>query len=93
MTELTRLLDLSAADAIPPEVAPLIKGLLEGTIKQMVVIFEDADGNFHDCFPVLDDNCSRLAMLGAMDVVKRDYMRAHVEARIEYAEIDPDDDD
>ena len=92
MTDLARRLDLSAVDAIPPEAAPLIRGLIEGTIKQMVVIFETSDGNFCDCFPILDDDCNRYAMLGAIEVLKRDYMRSQIEARVNYAPAEDDAD-
>lgn len=73
-------------DVIPAEVKPLVQLLLEGRIKQMVVIAELDNGNILDCFPILDDSAHRYAMVGAIENVKRDYMREHIQSRTTYIE-------
>lgn len=91
---LNKLLGACAEGAVPPEVAPPVQALLEGRVKQCVIIFEDSNGDFLDCYPILDDNASRLAMLGAIETVKRDYMRSEIDSRVryEYAQDDEDGD-
>lgn len=78
-------------DVLPESVAPLVQAIIEGRVKQMCIIVELDDGNFMDCYPVIDDECNRYSMLGAIEVLKRDYMRTHIESRIQYVEQDDED--
>jgi hypothetical protein len=78
--------DSEILDVIPEEIKPIVKLLLEGRIKQMVVIAELDDGNILDCYPVLDDSAHRYAMVGAIENLKRDYMRSHIQSRVPYVE-------
>lgn len=78
-------------DAIPETLKPILAGLLEGRIKQLVVIAEMDDGCIMDCFPVFDSDANRYVMVGALEVMKRDYMREQVQARIQYAIADEED--
>lgn len=73
-------------DVIPAEVKPLVQLLLEGRVKQMVVIAEMDNGNILDCFPILDETANRYAMVGAIENLKRDYMREQIQSRTTYIE-------
>lgn len=83
--DVNRLIGAPADGVLPAEVAPIVHAILEGRIAQLVVIAQTTDGNVLSAFPTIEpDACNRFAMLGAFDVVKRDYMREHIEARIAY---------
>lgn len=70
---------------LPPEIAPIVQAIIEGRIAQIVLAAETTDGTILSAFPTLDDQrVNRFAMIGALDVLKRDYMREHIQARIEY---------
>jgi hypothetical protein len=73
-------------DVIPEEIKPIVKLLLEGRIKQMVVIAELDTEYILDCYPILDDSANRYAMVGAIENLKRDYMRSHIQSRVPYVE-------
>lgn len=78
-------------DVLPPEVAPLVQALLEGRVKQVAIIAELENGVFMDCYPILDPRSNRLAMIGAIDVLKRDYMREEIQSRVDYEPRNEDD--
>lgn len=82
--ELKRLVGELSPDVMPEQLKPLISGLLDGTIRQFAVIMEHDDGTFSDCFPTTGENPNRFAMIGALEVLLRDYMRVHIDSRIEY---------
>jgi hypothetical protein len=85
-------LDLSAG-AIPDEVKVIVQLLIEGRIKQLIVIAEIEDGKFLDgVFIQQPNDCNRYAMIGALDVSKRDYMRMEIQSRVPYLEPGMDDD-
>lgn len=78
-------------DAMPPEVARLVKYLIEGRVKQLIVIAELDDGTVLDGMKIIEGDANRYVMVGALESAKRDYMRANIQARIEYEEADPDE--
>lgn len=84
--DVAAMIGAGADDVIPPQIAPLLKALLEGRVKQMVVIAEMDDGAIMDAFPIIDDKANRFAMLGAIETVKRDYMRCELQSRVEYVQ-------
>lgn len=76
--------EIQPVDAMPEEVRTLVQMILEGRVKQFAIIIEDERGCFFDKFPVLDDSASRMGMIGALEVLKRDYMRLFISSRVEY---------
>jgi hypothetical protein len=86
--DLSKLIGMVAEGVIPEEIAPLVEALIEGRVKQFAAVAELDDGTVIDAFPVLDETANRMVMVGALEVVKRDYMRIHVRSRVEYVEID-----
>lgn len=99
---MSRNLDFTHIDAspLPDEVKELVSGLLEGRVKTLIVVAELQDNDFLEgIFVDLDGNTShRYAVIGAIESVKRDFMRMEVESRVEYLELDDisirsDDDD
>ena len=88
------------ADALPDEVKTLVVNLLEGRIKSLIIIAElqDQAGFPEGVFVDMEGGESnRYAVIGALESVKRDFMRMEVESRVDYVEIDDivfmDDDD
>lgn len=81
------------AGAMPEQVRELVQALIEGRVKQMLIIAEMREGTVFDGFHIIDDDANRYTMLGALETLKRDYMRAQIQPRIEYQEKDQDDDD
>lgn len=75
------------AGAMPEEVSALVTALLEGRVKQMLLIVELEDNKIMDMFKIIAPDSNRYSMLGAIEVVKRDYMREQTQARIEYQPI------
>lgn len=84
--DLERLIGGCDENAVPQEIAPIVQALIEGRIKQLVLIAEMEDGRFMDAFPILDDSAHRFGMVGAMECVRRDYMRSQIESRVSYVE-------
>ncbi len=89
--DINKLIGESQEGVLPEQVAPLVQAIIEGRVKQMCLIVEMADGCFMDCYPILDDGCNRFAMVGAIEVLKRDYMRTHIQSRVNYVEQDEED--
>lgn len=77
---------IQPVDAMPEEARLLVQMIIEGRVKQFAIIIEDENGCFLDKFPVLDDSASRMGMIGALEVLKRDYMRIFAASRVEYVE-------
>lgn len=77
---------IQPGDAMPEEARLLVQMILEGRVKQFAIIIEDENGCFLDKFPILDDSASRMGMIGALEVLKRDYMRIFAASRVEYVE-------
>lgn len=74
------------AGAMPEEVRELVQALIEGRVKQMLFIAEMQEGTIADMFKIIDQNANRFTMVGAIESMKRDYMRAQIQPRIEYVE-------
>ena len=87
-------LDLTA-DALPQEVGVIVKLLIEGLLTDLVIVGRTADGKYIDgIFSGIDEHESdTFGMIGALQVVQRDWMRMHIVGRVEYAETDTEDDD
>lgn len=83
MTEMDKLLQIEAG-ALPEEIRLFVQALLEGRVKQYALVFEDADSNWWDVAPILEDGPNRFAMIGALECIKRDYMRQNIESRVKY---------
>jgi uncharacterized protein YabN with tetrapyrrole methylase and pyrophosphatase domain len=83
------------ATAVPEEVGLIVKLLIEGNLSDLVIVARQADGSFIDgVFSGIDGNPSdTFGMLGAMQVTQRDWMRMHVDGRVEYVETESGDDD
>ena len=88
------------ADALPDEVKTLVVNLLEGRIKSLIIIAElqDQAGFLEGVFVDMEGGDSnRYAVIGALESVKRDFMRMEVDSRVDYVEMDDiifmDDDD
>lgn len=86
-------LDLSPT-AIPEEVGLVVKLLIEGNLTDLVIIARTADGKYIDgIFSGIDGNESdTFGVLGALQVVQRDWMRMHVQGRVDYVEAEQEDD-
>lgn len=84
-------LDLSSP-AIPPEVGEIVKLLIEGRITDLVIIACTTDGSHTDgLFSGIGDGPSNsVTMIGALELAKRDWMRIHIESRVEYLEVMPE---
>ena len=82
-----------SAPALPEEVALIVKLLIEGGLSDLVIVARTADGSYIDgMFPGLDNNDSdTYGMLGALTATARDWMRVMVQGRIEYVELEQDD--
>lgn len=85
--DISQLLQTDAG-ALPEEAQFLVRMLLEGRVKQMAFVVESDKGKIFDMFKVIEDSANIHAMVGALELVKRDYMRVHVSSRIEYQEKD-----
>lgn len=59
-------------------ILPLIAAIASGDVKQMVIVYENADGQVMNCHRISDD-ASRFVMLGALEVVKHEYMLTHIQ--------------
>lgn len=77
--------------ALPDEVRDLVGFLIEGRVKQLVFAAELDDCQVLDAIFTQDKRCNRYVMVGALEVLKRDYMRSEIQSRIEYVEADGDD--
>lgn len=84
MTDITRLLSENAG-ALPQEAQEFVRMLIEGQVKQFIVVAELNEGLMFDQIEFLDDDADRFRMLGGIESVKRDYMREVIESRVEYA--------
>lgn len=74
------------AGAMPEQVKDLVNALIEGRVKQLALIMEMTDNTIIDCFQIIEPDASRFAMVGAMEILKRDYLRCQVQSRMEYQE-------
>lgn len=76
----------ATVDALPEPLKPIINMLIEGRIKTLIVIAEDSDKNISDMYRLDMDGgkSNKYAVLGAIEALKRDFMRTHIESRIEY---------
>lgn len=74
--------------ALPPELAPIIDGLIKGEIRSIALVVENQKGEIGDmfCIDMNDGDSNVFAVLGAIESMKRDFMRAHIESRIPYVE-------
>lgn len=81
--------------ALPPELEPVIEGLINGEIISIALVTEYQDGHVGDlfCLNMNDGQSNIYAVLGAIETVKRDFMRAHIESRIPYVETEDLEDD
>lgn len=77
-------IDATQVNALPEEARLLVQMIIEGRVKQFALIIEDENGCFYDNFPTLDDSASKMGMIGALEVLKRDYMRCFIDSRVEY---------
>jgi hypothetical protein len=79
-------MDLLSADAgaMPEQVRELVNALIEGRVKQLALIMEMTDATIIDCFQIIEADASRFAMVGAIEILKRDYLRCQVQSRKEY---------
>ena len=86
-------LDLTA-DALPQEVGVIVKLLIEGLLTDLVIVGRTADGKYIDgIFSGIDEHESdTFGMIGALQVVQRDWMRMHIIGRVDYVETDQEDD-
>jgi DNA-binding FrmR family transcriptional regulator len=78
-------------DTIPPEIRLPLQMMIEGRVKQIALVIEDDEGCIHDMYSRIDGQGSAFAMVGALENLKRDYMRRHIESRIKYAEREDDE--
>lgn len=86
--------------ALPDEVKTLVVLLLEGRVKSLIIVAELQEdvGFMEGIFVDMEGGHSnRYAVIGALESVKRDFMRMEVESRVEYVDMDElmlgDDDD
>jgi hypothetical protein len=87
--------------ALPDEVKTLVVLLLEGRVKSLIIVAElqEGVGFMEGIFVDMEGGESnRYAVIGALESVKRDFMRMEVESRVDYVEpddliFDDDDDD
>lgn len=86
--------------ALPDEVKTLVGLLLEGRVKSLIIVAElqEDSGFMEGIFVDMEGSYSnRYAVIGALESVKRDFMRMEVESRVDYVEpgdlIFGDDDD
>lgn len=87
--------------ALPDEVKTLVVLLLEGRVKSLIIVAElqEGVGFMEGIFVDMEGGDSnRYAVIGALESVKRDFMRMEVESRVDYIEpgdlmFDDDDDD
>lgn len=86
-----QLLAEATAGALPDEVRGLVGFLIEGRVKQLVFVAELDDCQVLDAIFTQDERCNRYVMVGALEALKRDYMRGEIRSRIEYVEADGDD--
>lgn len=86
-----------ASAALPEELVPIINGIINGDIVSLAVIVEDQEGHMGDMWvtDLNDGETNRFAMLGALENLKRDFMRAEIESRVPYAwgDVEEDEDD
>lgn len=74
--------------ALPEELLPVIDDIAAGRVRSLVVLVELDDEEVGDLF-ALDMNgtrSNRFALLGAIEALKRDFMRAHIRSRVDYVE-------
>ena len=74
--------------AMPEELLPVIDDIVAGRVRSLVLLVELDDGEWGDLYS-LDMNGSRsnrLAVLGAIENLKRDFMRDQLESRVSYLE-------
>lgn len=85
-------LDLTAG-ALPEEVGLIVKLLIEGSLTDLVIVARTASGDYIDgIFSGIDEHESdTFGIVGALEMVKRDWMRMHVQGRVEY-QLDTDED-
>ena len=82
--------DLGASDAVPEDLKMAMAGLIDGSIKSLIIIAEYQDGSFMDGYSVdiNDGKSNTAAMIGAIEILKRDFMREEIKSRREYVGID-----
>lgn len=93
LMDLNKILQNAEANPVPEELRPIIERVLSGEVKSIVVLIEEQDGGVGDLF-CLDMNGGQsnvYAVLGAIEALKRDFMRAVVESRVPYHEAQDDD--
>lgn len=78
-------------DTIPAEIRLPLQMMLEGRVKQIALVIEDDEGHIHDMYSRIDGMGNAFAMVGALENLKRDYMRRYIESRIEYIEREGDE--
>ena len=83
-------LDLTAS-ALPDEVQLLVKLLIEGRVNDLIIIARVDENTFVEgIFEDVNDSGSGnvYGVLGAIEAIKRDWMRATVDSRVPYVEPD-----
>lgn len=81
--------------ALPEELLPVIDDIVAGKVRSLIVLVELDDGEIGDLYSLDMDGSpsNRLAVLGAIEHLKRDFMRDQIESRVRYVETRDDDDD
>lgn len=73
------------SSAIPVEIRHFLKAILEGDMLQYVLVYENQNKIIVDDHCIFDDESANCyAMIGALECMKRDYMRMNTISRIEY---------
>lgn len=88
--------DIIGSSAMPPELRELVGDLIEGRVRTLLFVAELTDGQADGIYVNIDGHdTNTLAIIGALEVLKRDFMRAYTASRVEYVSFDDviDDDD
>ena len=76
--ELEKLIGELDEGALPNEINEFLQALLEGRVRQFVIVAELDDGTMFSDYDVLSPEAGSFAMIGALEVMKHDYMRVEV---------------
>lgn len=82
----------SAMDVLPQGLRDFIADYLSGNVRQFILVVETNEKMMASMIHFVDDETSDVyAMIGALEVVKRDYMRQEVESLVEYKREDEEE--
>ena len=82
---------------IPPplheKVRKFSNDLLEGRVTDAVIIYRNTDGTVRDFFGHNIDGAKgdAFALVGALEITKRDWMRTFIQSRVEYQPLEDQD--